>query len=620
MLVGTERGFEHFLRWLKAQPVVALDTETSGLNLYRGDKMVGVSVGNGEHSYYLPFRHGQGPNLPEKLITPLVTTLQDRHLLMHNAGFDLRVLANEGWDIDRIEFQDTMVAEHLIDETLDSYALKKLADHYGIGSGSKDEDELYESVCELMGKKRMARAGANSWKGHMWKLPSSLVEPYACADVDLTWALWKHQQPRIEATTHLQQFSDLEDIEPNGLYWSMMDYIKVIAKIEHRGLVVDRDLLLYYKEDGAKHKAELLAELRLLAKERGFEKWEEFNPGSPVQPRMAFGWENCRAEYLEELGTKEAELTLDYKAYDKAETSYYDAYLQRIGEDNVLHPNFKVIGTDTGRLAAENPNLQAVPRYNDRQPIKDLFVARDGHYLMEFDLSQAELRVVGYFARVPLMLKIFEEGTDLHTETAKAFGLPRDVAKRVNLSAVFGIGAQAFANKYKVPVEQAAEWLRTYHAGYPEIRAFYRYKMDEAKRQGFITLPTGRRRHYNKVEQNHYEPEGWNRGEQRASSNFIQGVVAELVRISMLRIDKDPDLDDVHMLLTVHDSILVEVPDNRDPKEIATRIIHHMTDFRDIPLDADAKYGKRWGKMTPVELEGGKDASQPTHEAEISRT
>src|SRR5690606_18366969 len=154
------------------------------------------------------------------------------------------------------------------------------------------------------------------------------------------------------------------------------------------------------------------------------------------------------------------------------------------------------------------------------------------------------------------MMETFEAGRDLHSDTAERFGMPRDTAKRINLASVYGIGPAAFARNYGVPEEQAREWLQTYHAGYPEIKRFYRYMMREAERKHEIILPTGRRVHYVKKERNAYDDRGFNYGEQRASSNFIQGTVAEIMRVAMLRIDSDPYLSDCHLLLTVHDSIL----------------------------------------------------------------
>lgn len=590
MLIADAETLNHAIDWINDRPVLACDTETSGLDLYTGDRMVGVSLGDGEFNCYLPFRHGEGPNLSERAIPELMRALQTRKLIFHNASFDLRVLANEGLDYETVDFEDTELAAHLVNEQEETFRLKGLADKYGIGRGSKDEDELYAEVKARVNN----RLGSRQWKGHMWKLPSTLVEPYASADTELTWGLHQLLQPYLRSLGYLDRFTD-ED--PEGLYRAEMDYARVLTKMEHRGLKLDRELLLEYKQRASVRCDEIQAEFaRITGK-------PDFNPGSNVQLKQAFGWKNCTADYIETLGTPEAELILDYKAYNKARGSYYDAYLLKMDDNDVLRPNFRQAGTATGRLSCSSPNLQAVPRYNDRQPIKDLFVARDGHYLLELDLAQAELRVVAYFAHVPTMLRIFEQGRDLHTETANELGIPRDIAKRINLSAVYGIGAGAFARKYKMSEDEARKWLNRYHAGLPEIKEFYKWMMRTAERNRYIQLPTGRYRRYNLKESNDYDERGYNHGEQRASSNFIQGVVAELMRIAMTRIDKDPDLCDVRMLLTVHDSILLEVPAHRDPGATASRIARHMTEFGDMPLSADAKHGTRWGKMEHLKLD-----------------
>lgn len=586
MLV-TKQTIGSFLSWLEDQDIVACDTETTGLNLYNGDRMVGISVGRDGRDFYLPFRHGEGENLPIAALPEVINLLQHRNLIFHNAGFDLHVLGNEGLDIETVRFGDTMIAAHLVNDQEGSFGLKQLADKYHIGQGSKDEEELRSEVENRHGKQR-----AREWKGMMWRLPAEIVEPYASADTQLTWGVWTLFYPFLE---HLGYLSELIPEDPGGLYHGKIEYSRIIAKIEQRGLLIDRDLLGVYSNAANTKTEEIVAELRRLTGN------PDFKP-TAVQCKSAFGWSSFTADYLKELKTPEAELILEHKAYSKADSSYYKPYYDRLAPDGTLHPTFRVTGTKTGRLSCTNPNLQAVPRYNDRQPVKDLFVAREGYTMAEVDLAQAELRVMAYFAPVPEMLSIFEQGRDLHTETAEAFGLPRDVAKRINLSAVYGIGARTFAEKYGVSVEQAKEWLDVYHQGYPGVRGFYYGIQNIARNEHHIKLPTGLIYRYETKEASHYDSRGFNFGEQRASSNFIQGMVGEIMRIGMTRIDQRLQGTGVQMLLTVHDSILIEIPEEYDPASVVEVVVDSITDFGDMPLAADAKIGPRWGKMQKLEV------------------
>lgn len=592
MLISTVEEFRRFERWVEERDTIAVDTETDGLSAYNGNKIVGVSVGVGEEAFYLPYRHGIGPNLPESLVEPLINLLNSRRLIFHNGKFDLHMLGREGLDIDSVEYEETMLAAHLVNSQEPTLALKKLADKYEVGVGSKDEEELFDAVNSHMGKKQRK----NEWKGHMWRLPSAVVEPYASTDARLTWGLWELYKPALE---QLGFFESTVADDPEGLYRADVEYNKILTKMERRGLLIDRDLLEQYDVIAQQ---EMERVHRWLISQPGIPK--DFNPGSHVQTKQALGVASSAAEFLEALGTPLSEAVIEWRAYRTAHSNYYAKYRSTMNRENVLRADFQQAGTKTGRLSCWNPNLQAISRYTERQPIKDLFIARPGWTLMEFDLSQAELRVTAYYANVAGMMEIFRQGLDLHSATAENLGIPRDTAKRINLSAIYGIGVSTFARKYKMSEETARHWLEVYHTGYPEIKRFYKGIMRKAEKDHMITLPTGRIKRYLIPETNAYDPRGFNMGEQKAASNFIQGTVAEIMRIAMTRIDRNIDPERARMLLTVHDSILFEVRKDGKEMEVAREIYEYMTSFGDLPLDSDAKIGDRWGKMRKADLNG----------------
>lgn len=163
-------------------------------------------------------------------------------------------------------------------------------------------------------------------------------------------------------------------------------------------------------------------------------------------------------------------------------------------------------------------------------------------------------------------------------------------------SAVYGVGAKTYAKTYHYPFEQAQIWLRAYHKRYPGFKRFY-YAMDNAATAaGFIRLDTGRMRRYRMhglhVAETH-----------KASSNWVQGTVGEVMRIAMRRIDRQIRDHDVHILLTIHDSLLFEIPEGT-AHYWANILAHAMCDFNfDPPLSAEAKVGKRWGEMVKFKLE-----------------
>lgn len=591
MLISTPDQFAQFERWAADHDVLATDTETDGLLPYNGNKVVGVSVGVGEEAFYLPFRHGQGPNLPERFMPPLIDILNSKHLIFHNAKFDLHMLGREGLDIDSIPYEDTMLAAHLVNTQEPSLALKKLSDKYQVGVGSADEEELRGAVTALTGVRRK-----NEWKGHMWKLPSAMVEPYASTDARLTWGLYEKYWDAID---ELGFFESTIPDDPDGLYRADIEYNRIITRMERRGLLVDRELLEEYDLVAKDGMERTLAKIMKL--NPGFR--EDFDPANHHHVRPALNVKSSMKEVLQEVGTETADLIVEYRDYKTASNNYYAKYRQTMNDEDILRSDFQQAGTMTGRLSCWNPNLQAISRYTERQPIKDLFLARPGWTLMEFDLSQAELRVTAYYAKVAGMMEIFADGRDLHSATAEDLGIPRDTAKRINLSAIYGIGERKFAEKYKMSREEANRWLTLYHSGYPEIRRFYKGMMRQAEKDHYITLPTGRIKRYLVPQTNIYDSRGFNFGEQKAASNYIQGTVAEIMRIAMTRIERELSEDEARMLLTVHDSILFEVRKDTDIQRVASIIMQCMTSFGDMPLAAEAKIGDRWGKLKGFEFE-----------------
>lgn len=564
-----------FMNWLADQPMVALDTETTGVRPYHGDRLVGISIGTGEHNYYLPFRHEEGENLPIGHLSAVVAAMQDRQWVGWNAKFDLHMLAQEGYQIPTEGVLDAMLAAHLVNEHDKPFALKASGFAAFGPSAVRDEEELKAEIDERFGTRTKS-----GWKGLMWKLPAEKVEPYASNDTYLTWRL-------------MEEYAKALSCYGTGyLFHEVCRYNLLVTRMEQLGIQLDVDRIESYRGALLPERDRVLAELRAMV------GVSDFNPGSVPQLRRYFGWTKTARGVLETLDHPASRLVLDYRGLDKMDSAYYLPYLAAMDGEGVLRTNFQMTGTETGRLSSWQPNLQAVPRRTERARVKDVFMARPGYELLEIDLSQAELRVMAHYAQVQEMLDIFAAGRDLHTETAEQMQMPRDIAKRINLSAVYGIGPAKFADTYGIPQGEADKWLRVYHDQYPRVKQFYNQMIQTAKQQNFITLPTWRRRHYEWKTGD----SGQYREHSKASSNYIQGCVAEIMRIAMVRLDDRFRDQDVRQLLTVHDSILFEIPAER-PSGLVEDILAELLNFKDtpfagIPLAADFKGpGSHWGLL-----------------------
>lgn len=584
MLIDTPELLDQVKPMLLACMDPCVDTETTGLSIYgnaerKRDVVIGISIDDGANAYYFPFRHLQGRNLPLECMEFFRDYLSNPNRTYGgwNYSYDVHMMAFDGIEI-APNFEDAMLALHLVNENEPDFKLKSVSDRYGIGDGSLQEsileDKVYET-CQQMGLEcsRSPRA-ANNVKSMMYVLDPSDVEPYACDDVRLTRGLLSLLKPALK---HY------------GLYdiWKQVNYYSyVVTLMEHRGMQVDIDTITQYQQEAKTH-AE--AAKKRLNEAAGF----DLNPNSSKKVCEFLGVQSSAAEQLQILidaggeGAEKAKLVQEARGWLSVDSRYYTPYLSLIDSTSSLHCSLNLIGTYTGRLSCSNPNLQAVAKATEVFKVKDVFTAREGYTMIQADYKQAEMRLVTHYTKDATMRKLIEEDADLHTATAEMLGIPRNAAKRINFSVIYGIGYRKLAENLRVPQPVAKDYLERYHALYPGFRKLMYECEDFAKMNGYIEMWTGRIRHFNTPE---CDPH-------KAMSNLIQGGVAEIVRVAISRLY--PAIRDLggHMLLQVHDSVMFEVPD--DKLDLSLRTIKTiMEDFDFVPrVGVDIEYGKSWGSF-----------------------
>lgn len=590
MLIDTPELLDQIKPSLLACMDPCVDIESTGLSIFGSkererDVVIGIAIDDGVNAYYFPFRHAQGMNLPIECMEFFQRYLSNPNRTYGgwNYGYDVHMMAFDNIEI-APNFEDAMLALHLINENEPDFKLKSVADRYGIGDGSLQEsileDKVYET-CQQMGLEcsRSPRA-ANNVKSMMYVLNPADVEPYACDDVRLTRGLLDMLKPALK---HF------------GLYdiWKQVNYYSyIVTLMEHRGMMVDVDLITQYQKEAEEHAKNAKERLNAAA-------GCELNPNSSKKVCEFLGVKSSAAEQLQILidaggeGAERAKLVQEARGWLSVDSRYYTPYLSLIDPNNTLHCSLNLIGTYTGRLSCSNPNLQAVAKATEVFKVKDVFVARPGYTMIQADYKQAEMRLVTHYTKDPTMRKLIEDDADLHTATAEMLGIPRNAAKRINFSVIYGIGYRHLAENLRVDQEVARDYLERYHKLYPGFRKLMYQCEDFAKANGYIEMWTGRMRHFNTPD---CDPH-------KAMSNLIQGGVAEIVRVAISRLF--PAVKDLggYMLLQVHDSVMFEVPD--DKLEIALWTIKTiMEDFDFTPrVGVDIEYGKSWGsfeKWKPV--------------------
>lgn len=326
------------------------------------------------------------------------------------------------------------------------------------------------------------------------------------------------------------------------------------------------------------------------------------------------------------------QLMLDRVEWQKALSSFFNAYEELYDEDHRIHTNFKLAGTVTGRLSSgktdkdkisgtrgkiRGVNLQQVPR----SPfIRGLFGAPHGWTFVEADYSQIELRIAAFLARERHMLQLYAQGADIHlTTAARVAGLPeskvskevrKKLGKPVNFGFLYGMGwskfiTTAFTNYGSIFTEQEAKAARrTYFELFPDLIAWHERQRRLVRNNGRVQSPIGRIRHLPDI----YSPDQGVRAEaeRQAINSPVQGFASDLAVLSMTVINrrlKEQGLA-AHCLGLVHDAINFEVRDDhvglvlpiiKDTMEDMSIVKKKFGVRIDIPIIADLKVGHHWG-------------------------
>ena len=296
---------------------------------------------------------------------------------------------------------------------------------------------------------------------------------------------------------------------------------------------------------------------------------------------------------------------MDYRMLTKLKSTYADGLMKVIGEDGRVHTTFQNLVTATGRLSSTDPNIQNIPVRTDLgAQIRKMFVPREGCVLVDADYSQIELRVLAHIAQDQHMQEAFCSGVDIHTATAaQVFGVPRDQvtaiqrrhAKAVNFGIVYGISEYSLAEDIGVSFYEAKEYIENYLNNYSGVRRYMKDVVETARKTGFTTTIYGRKRYIPELTSSNFNIRS---GAERIALNTpIQGTAADLIKLAMLRVEKalSEHYPQAQLLLQVHDELIVECPEDI-ASEVAQLVSREMEGiaFLNVPLTAEAKYGKSW--------------------------
>ena len=388
---------------------------------------------------------------------------------------------------------------------------------------------------------------------------------------------------------------------------------RVLAKMEKEGFLIDREGIAAFGVELEEEMRRRHAEIMQLA-------GHEFNINSPKQlgevlfvelglpagKKTKTGY-STGAEVLEGLRYEHpiVDNILQYRAHAKLKTTYIDGLLAAADENGRIHSDFVQTETRTGRISSREPNLQNIPvRTELGSRMRKYFVAGEGRVLLDADYSQIELRVLAGLSRDEKMTAAFENGHDIHTETAsEIFKLPRAMvtpelrrrAKAVNFGIVYGIGAFSLAKSVGTSIEEAREYINGYLSTYSGVADYLNGCVESAQRCGYAKTIFGRRRAIPELASSSKQMQAL--GRRLAMNTPIQGTAADIIKIAMIRVSDRLESEglDAKLILQVHDELIVESSE-ADSARAAVILREEMENAADVgvTLTAEVGSGKSW--------------------------
>lgn len=657
LLINKIDAFEKLLADLWNEEEIAVDTETTGLNYFGTyenelDSIVGISITlpRADYHVYIPVGHTSGLQLPAQLVFDgLKPILECSHIkkILFNAKFDIHMFKRHGIHLGGFYF-DGLIGMKLLNETEDSYALKNLATKYGKYFGFEDKSATYEELFGKGGFQDTPFANEDGTRG--------IGTLYACKDTHLTYRFYKDFV--------MKHFDRLPKIK--RLYFEIeKPILEVCVDMEQNGFLLDADFSQGYAK-------ELETEIEALKQELVMH-FGDININSNQQLQTVLydklglpdvsKKRSVDAKTLKKLKNKHkgVEVLLQYRDLNKLLTTYIEPLPLKVAKsDSRLHGTFNQVDTATGRFASNSPNLQNLP-YKARKMI----IAPEGKVIIGLDFSQIEPRVLAHMANDSTMIDAYVHGRDLYIELAmKVFKLerkycedgayspcgtyqPRKRIKAVLLGIMYGMGAFTLSQSIGSTTEEAEQLIQDFYETYPQIKAFIDETHAEAERQEYVETMFGRKRRFvghrqiakrykavsNKIisilgyvpsqiwgEELPYElkKEFWEVSgdyhvvNRKSVNTKIQGSSADIMKMAMIRVQNVCKKYGFKLLATVHDEVLLEVPEEITVEQLAEleEAMLGVVQLQ-VPLKTDIEFCYVWSEgVSKAEWFAGKRPSR----------
>ena len=588
----TEKDLDTLIKKLSKAKILALDTETDGLD-FTVANLVGISVSaKAGEAAYIPIQHdyeGAPKQLSKKMVIEKLKPLLEKvPVVGQHIKFDRNVLAQHGLELNNIG-SDSMLMSYVLDSTATRHNLDAMAKFY-----LNYETTTYEEVAGK-GVKQITFNQVNLESG----------SHYAAEDADITFRCYELLKEKLSQKPELEKV--LSEID--------LPMIKVLSEVEQNGALIDPEVLriqsnnLGQRISGLEEKAfsEAGKEFNLAStKDLREIFFEEMN--MPVMKKTPGGQPSTDESVLQDLARdyELPKILLEHRTLAKLKNTYTDSLPEQISpQTGRIHTSYLQAVTTTGRLSSADPNLQNIPiKTEEGRMIRNAFVAPKGQKLLSIDYSQIELRIMAHLSKDEGMINAFQNGEDIHSATAaEVFGNPgeaaseedRRSAKAINFGLIYGMSAFGLGKALGIPRNMAQEYIDSYFAKYPGVKLYMEQTKEIAREKGFVETLFGRRLYLPGIHSGRTR-----QAAERAAINApMQGTAADIMKIAMINIQDWLEKENIKakMILQVHDEVILEVA-TKEADSVATKISEIMSKAAtlSVPLEVESGIADNWGE------------------------
>ncbi len=484
---------------------------------------------------------------------------------------------------------DTAVAQYVLDPSRKDYFLSALALEF-LQVTLPDGKELLKKQKQIT----MFQEGVDEdWA------------EYGRSALDAARSLRDVQEPKLDEE---KERTLAEEIE--------FPLIRVLAQMEVTGIRTDAEVLNEIGESLEGKIDELESAIYTLA-------GEEFNINSPQQlgevlfeklnlpagKKTKRGY-STNADVLKKLEKDYpiVSLVLEYRTLTKLRSTYVEGLTPLIGSDGRIRAHFQQTVAATGRLSCTEPNLQNIPVRTDiGRQLRRAFVADEGGLLVGADYSQIELRILAHLSGDENLIRAFNEGEDIHRTTAarvfnkeydEVTSLDRSRAKAVNFGVIYGMSSFGLSEEIHVSRKEAEKYIQDYFSKHPKVKVFMDACVEQCREKGYSETLFGRRRYIREIKSRNYMSRQL--GERLAMNSPIQGTAADIIKIAMIRVEKELRERNMksRLILQIHDELIIQTsPDEQsEVEELLQRNMESAASLK-VALLCDRNEGTSWYEL-----------------------